>query len=156
MQQFGGTPFDVRGIVQLAGQALDYLKTLYPESIKDIQVNRKCHRLHFLHGAGWTVADGTQIGSYLIHYANGDQRVVPILYGFDVRNWWPQSDEPTTSHGLVVAWKGANDATRPLNSLIRLYKSTWSNPLPDLEIKSIDFISAMTDSEPFLIAITAE
>ncbi|MBM3841415.1 MAG: DUF2092 domain-containing protein [Verrucomicrobia bacterium] len=156
LQQFAGTEFDVRGIVQLAGQAEDFLKSLYPTAASNISVKRKCQRLHFLHGTGWTVADGTQIGSYRVHYANGDQRIVPIIYGFDVRDWWPQADEPTTPNGLAVAWQGANEATRPLNRVVRIYKSVWVNPLPEVEIASLDFVSAMTDSAPFLIAITDE
>jgi outer membrane lipoprotein-sorting protein len=156
LQRLVGIEFDVRGIVQLAGQAADYLKSLYPESIKDIPVRHTCQRLHFLHGTGWTVADGTQIGSYRVRYANGDQRIVPIIYGFDVRDWWPQADESQTPNGLVVAWQGANEATRPLNRVVRIFKSVWANPLPEVEIASLDFVSAMTDSAPFLIAITAE
>jgi hypothetical protein len=37
-----------------------------------------------------------------------------------------------------------------------LTKSTWVNPMPQTEIASIDYVSAMTTAEPFLIAITAE
>jgi hypothetical protein len=39
---------------------------------------------------------------------------------------------------------------------LRLYKTTWDNPLADLEIISIDFVSNMAAPAPFLIAITAE
>jgi hypothetical protein len=33
---------------------------------------------------------------------------------------------------------------------------TWNNPRPEVEISSIDFISYMTESAPFLIAVTVE
>jgi hypothetical protein len=39
---------------------------------------------------------------------------------------------------------------------IRLFKTSWVNPFPDEEITSIDYVSAMSDAAPFLIAITAE
>lgn len=156
LQTLAGSEFDVRGIVQLAGLATDYLKSLYPEAVKEIRVGRRCQRLQFLHGTGWTVADGTLIGHYVVHYVNGDKCAVLILYGFDVRDWWPQSDESKSPHGLVVAWQGENDASRPLQRVIRISRTGWLNPLPDVEITSIDFVSAMTDSAPFLIAITAE
>jgi hypothetical protein len=38
---------------------------------------------------------------------------------------------------------------------VRVYKFTWNNPLPEVEIKSIDFESAMEKPAPFLLAITA-
>ena len=38
----------------------------------------------------------------------------------------------------------------------RLFKSTWTNDLPNVEIKTVDFVSSMTDCFPFLIAITLE
>lgn len=156
LQTLAGSEFDVRGIVQVAGRATDFLKSLYPEAVKNIRVGRRCQRLQFLHGTGWTVADGTLIGHYLVHYVNGDKRAVPILYGFAVRDWWPQNDESKSPHGLVVAWQGENDASRPLQRVVRIYRTVWLNPLADVEISSIDFVSAMTDSAPFLIAITAE
>jgi hypothetical protein len=36
------------------------------------------------------------------------------------------------------------------------YKTTWMNPLPDTEIVSLDYVSAMAPSAPFLLAVTAE
>ena len=38
----------------------------------------------------------------------------------------------------------------------RMYKSTWENPDPGIEITTVDFVSLGTECAPFLIAITAE
>jgi hypothetical protein len=89
----------------------------------------------------------------VIHYADGQQRVVPILYGFDVRNWWPQENEPSAeSTGLIEAWKGPSEA----GGERRLYRTAWQNPRPDVEVTSIDYRSSMALAAPFLVAITAE
>ncbi len=45
-----------------------------------------------------------------------------------------------------------NAASNP----IRLFKTTWKNPRPDVQVKSIDYISKMTNCAPFLVAITVE
>lgn len=156
IQTFAGTEFDVRGMVQASGIAADYLKNLFPDEVKNIAIRRKCRRIHFLHGTRWPVADGTFVGSYLIHFANGDRRIVPMIYGFDIRDWWPQEGEPKMPHGMIVAWEGMNNASRASNRAVRVYKSTWQNPLPEIEIERIDLISAMTESAPFLISITTE
>jgi hypothetical protein len=38
----------------------------------------------------------------------------------------------------------------------RLIQFTWNNPLPDVAITSIDFVSCLTTSSPMLVAITVE
>jgi hypothetical protein len=153
LQRFAGVEFDVRGIVQLAGRAEPYLRSHYPEQVRGILVGQKCRRLHFLHSTGWNAPDGTLIGSYVIRYAEGQRRIVPIYYGFDVRDWWPQGTEPPAAlTGLLVAWHGPSK----LGDERRLYKSTWENALPQVEISTIDYVSNMAAPAPFLIAITAE
>jgi eukaryotic-like serine/threonine-protein kinase len=157
IQKLADVEFDVRGLIQLGGHSLnDSLNAEYPRAAENLPVKQKCRRLHFLYGTGWREPDGTKIGSYVIHYAGGEWREVSIIYGEDVRDWWFTRglDEPTT-RGAVV-WTGWNAATRAQNQALRLYKLTWENPHPELRIESIDFISELSNSSPFLIGITAE
>jgi hypothetical protein len=51
-----------------------------------------------------------------------------------------------------MVWSAINNA----GLHIRLFKTTWVNPMPEKEIVSIDYTSAMSNSAPFLIAITAD
>ncbi|MGO8700591.1 MAG: hypothetical protein ACLQVY_23110 [Limisphaerales bacterium] len=51
----------------------------------------------------------------------------------------------------VVAWTGRNEQSKA-----RLYKTTWENPWPGLEIESIDLVSGMSLGPITLIAITLE
>jgi hypothetical protein len=37
---------------------------------------------------------------------------------------------------------------------LRLYVSSWDNPRPEAQLATLDYVSAMTDSAPILIAIT--
>ena len=39
---------------------------------------------------------------------------------------------------------------------LRLFKTAFLNPQPDKEIKSIDYVSGMAGSAPFMIAMTLE
>ena len=103
---------------------------------------------------GWSVPKGTKVGSYVIRYTDGSTHTVPVNYGKDVQDWW-MNEEVTEGSGLVVAWKGVNQAS-PSGPAIGIYKTTWLNPDPDKTIASIDYRSAMTDAAPFLIAITLE
>ena len=85
--QLGGLVFDVRGIVQLSGSELQKVGGQYPQQITGIKINQTCRQLHFLQAAGWRSPDGTTIGTYRLHYADGQEQVIPIVYGADVRDW---------------------------------------------------------------------
>jgi hypothetical protein len=149
--QLANVVFDVRGIVQLSGMSLRN-DPRYPEQINGIKVGKLCRQLHFLHATGWQSPDGTRVGSYVVHYAGDQEQVIPIVYGEDVRDWNASNDKSAeVTHGLEV-WSGINNA----GYHVRLFKTTWVNPMPENEIVSIDYISAMANAAPFLIAITAE
>ena len=150
--QLGGQVFDVRGIVQLSGSELKRAGGQFPQQITGIKINQACRQLHFLQAAGWRSTDGTAIGTYRVHYADGQVQAIPIVYGADVRDWNMDSDPTVKVTRSTVAWSGFNSA----KVVVRLYKTTWVNPLPEMEIASLDYVSAMAPSAPFLLAVTAE
>ena len=154
IQVLDGTSFDIRGIVQLAGrQAEQELSVKFPKEVSNIKVKQKGQKIHFLHCCGWPSPKGTRIGTYVIHYSNGQSRSVPIVYGVDVQDWW--MNEEVTSDKLNVVWRGKNHSA-PDGPQIGICKTTWENPLPDIEIDHIDYKSSFMNSAPFLIAITVE
>ena len=153
LQTFADVSFDVRGVVQIAGRKLEEAGGKFPSEVKGIPFGARCKRLHFLHSTGWSVPEGTKIGSYRLNYSNGETRELPIIYGQQVRDWFGNSSSQPLDKNSVIAWsiKPPRDADNKT-----LFKTSWENPLPDGEIKSIDYISAGSDAAPFLIAITAE
>jgi len=156
LQKFLGIEFDVRGLIQLSGSALENLGGHFPRRVAGIPINQKATNIHFLHGAALDALYGTVIGKYQINYANGETREAKIVFGRNVRDWWFPRTQPQLTMEAAVAWQGENPASRQLGMAIRIYKFTWSNLLPDVEISSIDFESAMEKPAPFLLAITAE
>jgi hypothetical protein len=156
LQTFAGVQYDVRGIIQLGSKSPAAKR--FPLRVRGIGVNQKCARLHFLHAAAYgTVGDdGKLVGSYIVHFArNKMQLEIPIVYGRDVRNWHSFPNEKPSDE-LTVAWTGTNQASAAMHRNIRLFTTTWSNVAPNVEIKSIDFVSASQEPAPFLIAITAD
>ncbi len=156
VQALGGVEFDVRGVIQLDGLQAQFAGADFPREVKGIRVGQKCRRLHFLHGTGWRGEDGATIGRYVLHYAGGQTADLPILYGVDVRDWWVSSSEPKDAKSAAIVWTGSNPAADAMGTSLRLFKRTYDNPKPDLEIESLDFVSALSDSAPFLIAATVE
>jgi hypothetical protein len=153
VRKFDGVDFDVRGLIQLSGNKIKAAGGEFPERIADINVSLKCRKLYFLHAAAWAsfVENGVQIGTFVIHYANASKREIPIVQGEDVGNW-TATDNDESPRRATVAWKGENTSGHS----VRVYKSVWDNPQPDLEIRTLDFISKMTEASPFLLAITVD
>jgi len=151
IQTLAGTEFDIRGLIQ-ASQFLP----AYPALVTNIPVGQVCQRLHFLHAAfrAFKVPDGTQIGRYVVHYVNGQQREIPLVIGQDLADWWEQANEQ--GKPFVVAWTGTNAKSQSLNRRIRLFKTTWPNPRLDVAVQSIDFEAMDKEAMPFLVAITVE
>jgi WD40 repeat protein len=147
-QQFAGTEFEVRGVVQVTSGALKQYADKFPAEVKDIRVKRKARLLHFLHAGA---ATDPWLGSYVIHYADGRSWEIPVVGGADTRFYLYQEGDPMEVKRSVVAWTGRNEQSKA-----RLYKTTWENPWPDLEIESIDLVSGMSWSPITLFAITLE
>jgi WD40 repeat protein len=156
LQKFNGVPFDVRGVVQLSGSALENLGGKFPKQVTGIVIERAATNLHFLQGAVWDALYGTVIGKYVIHYANGEKREAKIVFGKNVRDWWFPPTQPQTTMEAAVAWQGYNSASRDVGMALRIYQYRWKNPLPDEKIARIDFVSALEKPAPFLLALTTE
>jgi eukaryotic-like serine/threonine-protein kinase len=157
-QALDGVLFDVRGWVRLLGSYREPGRFAAPEHILGIKIARPCQRLHFLHGTGWLVDDGAEIGRYVIYYADGGRVERPIRYGFDVRNFVYLADSELANEHPDAhrAWTGSNALSQSSGGRFRLYRSVWENPRPDVPIATIDFVSMRTACHPFLIAITAD
>jgi WD40 repeat protein/serine/threonine protein kinase len=138
---------DLRGAVHLARAEAQSR----PQRVNDIPVGAKAHRLHFLQATAWSGRDGVEVGKYVIHFTDDTFEQVPVIYGEHIRDWVVKMDAGKISQGRV-AWRGSNKFWGE----VRLFLQTWENPRPDIEIKTIDFVSRMTECAPFLVAITRE
>lgn len=164
-QTLAGIKFNVGpGAVLLGSTELAAL----PEKIEGIPVDTAFSKLHVLHatnfggglnkpGDEWYVEDGTLIGQYVLHFADGSTEGLSILYGRDVRDWWYVDGEKEPSVGKV-AWKGENGSASTFGAHIRLYATTYTNPKPDQKVLRIDYLSrkSETPAAPFCLAMTIE
>jgi hexosaminidase len=122
-----------------------------------IGFKQKCHTLSFLVGAGFSVLNRLPIASYTVHYADGQQVVVPVVYGEHVRSWQTYKGKGTPDEIPQPVWTGKLDRKGSREDYrARLYLQTWTNPRPEVAVDTIDSVSTGSDAAPFLIAITAE
>jgi WD40 repeat protein len=148
-----GSAFDLRGIVQLDGSEEQADDGNFPEKVIGIPITQSVRFLHFLHATKGTMPDGVRVGHYAIHYADGEERAVPIIYGEHLRSFTVSIDNARQLKVASEVWTHPDQD--PLHN-IRLSKHTWANPRPTVEITTVDFVSAKTRCAPFLVAITAE
>jgi hypothetical protein len=150
--EFGGIKFLVQGVIQTGDD--------FSARIQGLQVGRPCQHLHLLHGLVGTAKDGVPVGRLTLRYVDGSTASLDIVYGQHVRDWWKwQANEPDAlAPGSAVAWTGFNADSRPKNTKIRVYRSTFQNPKPKLEIASLDFARNpdVPRIAPFLLGITLE
>jgi hypothetical protein len=160
-----GVRFDVRGVIQLRRHtdlepAWQINWDPLPIRVEGIRVQQQVRRLQALHGTACTensAKDGVEVARFVWHYDSG-REASPIRYGQDVREWsWRPEDvvEPTSERSRVV-WTGTNPFAREKGHKLRLYLTTIENPRPQEVVRSLDYISAMSESAPFLIALTVE
>ena len=149
LRTLAGTRFDIRGLIQVQQES-----DKFPPEVDGIAVGQRCARLHFLHAAinAALVGDGTKIGRYVVCYTGGQQREVSITLGVDLADWFTTE----TNRPFVIAWTGENPKSRRASQKIHLFKSTWPNPLPEEEIRTLDFEAIRPGPCPFLVALTAE
>ncbi len=155
---FDGVRFNVAGLIQLVGgNDVNQTSNPYPASIEGIPVNRFCRYLHLLHGTAQGADDQTVVATLVLHYADGTAARLDIIYGQQVYDWWftGSSDLPLAGN-TKVAWVGKNPAATSKGCRIRVFKTSFLNPKPAARIETVDFVSALSPSAPFLLALTVE
>ena len=160
IQPFGGVSFDVRGVIKLWGERLEMSNHRYtfPRSVSGIKIRKQCKTLHFLQGSGTSldVPAGTLAGSYLVHYADGGTQEIPLRIGIDFQEWSMDLNRKNSVTGATLAWRGPGPTSSKPDEELGIYLKSWPNPRPAVEITHLDFVSAMKEPSPFLIAITVE
>ncbi len=150
-------PFDIRGIVQVSGIFLRNVNRAFPEMAPGIPLPSAGRRIHFLVGAGWTDAEGTAIGRFLLHDSENRTHVLDLVYGKNVHTWAFSPDFPPVPSGPAPAWSGTQSRwLKKPGWGVNLYLCTWTNPQPSAVIRRVDFASTMSMAAPFLVAITVE
>jgi hypothetical protein len=160
-QVLAGVPFEIGGILQLAGLKLqEWGRAEFPEEIKGIKVGRSFAKLHLLHGAGGVYdGEGTAIARLVLHYQDESTHDLAIKVGQHVRDWWGDPKQRLIGNTSELAWSGSNPALQRFGDgkgTLRVYRTTFINPNPELVVTSVDYVSNMANSSPFLIGLTVE
>ncbi|MBM4085402.1 MAG: hypothetical protein FJ272_11480, partial [Planctomycetes bacterium] len=148
-QTWRGIPFDIVNPEANGGRSCVALKGRGREDLPPratFQVGRKCDTLYFLHGCAWAGADGTEVGRYVVAYADGKTADVPLRAGREIVDWWKPGDTKES----VAGWRGRNAQS----DRIGLNIFPWPNPRPESAIERISLESSGKGPLPILVAVT--
>ncbi len=131
-----------------------------PAEVKGIPMNCRADALFFLHTARIhqrrsekekQEGQALEIARYVVHYADGQEAVVPIRAEVDIDDYRVQHPQPLP--GAQLAW------TRPYEGTdfhAAVYAKQWTNPRPAVEIRSLDLVPGESPrGTPALLAVTA-
>ncbi len=130
------------------------------QEIRGILVNRKADALFFLH----TMKLNDRLNDddrrrkrqfetlrYVVTYADGKTEIIPVYAEIDIHDY--RQKAPQAIPGAQLAWTRKYDGTE--YSAVA-YAKQWTNPRPDVEIKSIDMLPGeQSRGTPALLAVTA-
>jgi len=102
VRAFSRAAFDIRGMIQLAGVQ----PSAHPDAVNGIVINYKGEKLDFLQGAVGRAGEDTVIGHYVLHYANGEARNIPLIYGRNVKNSLSGDSEAVLTDAATACVKG--------------------------------------------------
>ena len=158
-QPLHGVSFDLRGIIQLESGPIpgnnpdkpdkpisEIYGNTFPERVDGIEIGQKANKVHFLTSCVFALAQpGEVVAELLIHYDDGASARIELKHGEHVMDWLHHGDQIDPEK---VGWRGRPNRKKHLSEII------WDNPHPEKLISHIDFVSALTASGPFLVAIT--
>ena len=133
-----GTGVALRGTHRRAGA--------YPQAV-DIAVGLKAGSLAFLHTTGWSAPVGTEVGRYVVHYADGGTETIPLVYGDNIAAWMETS---VSSINLLQGWSGRTPNGLP----VAVNAFFWTNPRPGTVIEKVEFVSVGGLANPVLLGLT--
>ncbi|HEV7923841.1 MAG TPA: M56 family metallopeptidase [Verrucomicrobiae bacterium] len=152
----GGVAFEISGVLQLSAKGMPEGGRTFPPALDGIKLDRPFGKLHLLHACAGKQDAGTMVAKIVVHYQDGRRLEVPINYGEHVRDWWFWDFDPVSDPNTTMAWTGNNLNVRAQNGSLRLYRTTWINPRPQVSVVGVDYVSGQSKSAPFMVALTVE
>lgn len=151
----GGILFDVRGVIQLDGELTATDKgsrqyRSYPLRVSRIGVGRIAARFEVLAGTIDSAPAGAVVATLELHYEFNRSATLPLRYQIE----FAAADDATLLFNRIFpASVFCRDG--PMGSLgYSLYHISLENPFPYERIQSMDFVSGVTTSHPYILAIT--
>ena len=143
-ERFAGFQFALGPVVSLQGT---HRRVQNDPRRVEVPLSSYASSIAFLHATGWSVPAGTEVGQYIVHFGDGKQETIPIVYGQNITAW---TELDVTSIDLMQAWRG--ETRNGLDAAVTLH--LWTNQRAEVPIDRIEFVSAGTIANPMLLGVT--
>ena len=151
-----GVPFDITGLIRLAGLSPQRDEWYFRPEVKGIRVNRAFERLYLLHATFYYADPGKVIAVARLRYADGSTSDLPIKYGDHSMNYWRARYElrsnPSDSDSRI-SWTGDGSTLAEYGNSLRLCVSSFINPHPGAIVQEIDLISTWQDPSEVVVGM---
>ena len=151
-----GVPFDISGLIRLAGLSPQREEWYFRPEVRGIAVNSTFERLYLLHATYYYAEPGKVIAVARLHYADGTTSDLPIKYGDHSLNYWRMRYErrshPSDSDSRI-AWTGDGSMLAEYGNSLRLCVSSFINPHPGSMVRGIDLISTWQDPSEVVVGM---
>jgi hypothetical protein len=152
---YHGVKFDVTGAIRLGGVRAARERKAYPGAAVGAPVRQRAACVHLLQAAeNWRGASrGDPYGKVVLHYVNGETRAFYLRFLVHGMDWWggPNTPQETVSDPntrLGWAFRKSDGSYR------RLFHTMFTNPLPEVEISTVDFVSPLENANLWLYGLT--
>lgn len=152
-----GVPFEVNGLLRLSGRSAKNDNKPYRDEVKDIPVGKKFARLHLLHIISFSTSREEPYARVALRYADGSSASFPLIYGTHGRDWHrPKYEFPSAllDPNTKVVWRGEYDSTPINGKTLRIFKTMFVNPKPDIEVATIDVFSENASPNATIMAMS--
>ncbi len=168
VRELAGTSWWINGLVQIQSQFFETpgLNKYHQPSSQDhptarfnLGVHRRFNSVRWLQGTLWVDSFGEPVGFLVWRYENGTVESTPIRYGIDVARFWcddlQKGDEQLVRDFVVPVWSERQSREQVgIERELRLYQQSWTNPHPELEVTTLDFVAATNSpAAPFLVSM---
>ena len=131
---------------------------VYPSEVNGIRIDSKASKIHFLIGSVFStdMTKGKTTAKFIINFEDGSTEEFSLIAKVDVFDYWIHTKERREAIESVnadkIGWIGesSNGDARALT------KYSWKNPHPDKKVSHIDFEGGLSETAPFIVAITIE
>src|SRR5258708_2217734 len=158
-QVFDNVPLQIDGSLYLWGAGNSKSGVDFAEEVLGIAVNQKFETLYVYHATFFSAPKNKPVYELVFRYEDGSSVTNQLLYGSDVLdfNSGSKGDKPVagpTGPNSKLAWVGGSftqDGKQPLRFCLTAIK----NPLPSIEVTTIDLYSCKTRAAAVILAMTA-
>ncbi|MBL8994733.1 MAG: hypothetical protein JNM63_15410, partial [Spirochaetia bacterium] len=126
-----GVPFNVLDPEKNGGRSVLALRPKESSAFASeavVNVGAACDFLYLLHAAAWA-GSGQQVGSLVWEYEGGEKKVVRLVSGDQVGDWW--------SGVAKNAFSKSFEDVNPTKSPVYLFVTSFANPAPDKSVKRV-------------------